>query len=196
MWNQRYGAEAYAYGTEPNEFFRTALDGLPRPGRILLPAEGEGRNAVYAAGRGWQVNAYDQSVAGRDKAMRLAKERGVSIRYEVAGHANAQIETGAYDAAALIFAHVHESQRRAVHQRVCTALAPGGILLLEAYSKAQLDFGTGGPPVAELLYSLDAVREDFAALTIDSIEQIEAEILEGQFHHGRGSVIRVRAHRP
>ena len=60
FWNERYGAPEYAYGTEPNVFFKQELDGL-KPGRLLLPAEGEGRNGVYAAEKGWSVSAYDWS---------------------------------------------------------------------------------------------------------------------------------------
>ena len=69
FWNQRYAADEYAYGTAPNAFFKAVLDPLP-PGRILLPAEGEGRNAVYAAKLGWEVVAFDQSEGGQKKAMK------------------------------------------------------------------------------------------------------------------------------
>ena len=58
FWNERYSQEAYAYGTEPNAFFKSRIDQLS-PGKLLLPAEGEGRNAVYAATKGFEVSAYD-----------------------------------------------------------------------------------------------------------------------------------------
>jgi SAM-dependent methyltransferase len=195
MWEERYGADEYAYGEEPNAFFKACLDRLPELGRLLLPAEGEGRNAVYAARQGWQVDAFDFSEAGRDKALRLAARHGVHIHYEVADYESAQIEPGAYDAVALIFAHKHERIRRAVHRKLVTALKPGGYLFLEAYSQDQLAYGTGGPPRAELLYTLEDLREDFADLELVELEQIEAEIHEGRYHTGLASVVRLVARR-
>ena len=195
MWEERYAADEYAYGEEPNAFFKACLDRLPDPGRILLPAEGEGRNAVYAARRGWTVDAFDFSEAGRQKALRLAERHGVDINYEVADYETAHVAPGAYDAVALIFAHKHESIRSAVHEKLASALKPGGYLFLEAYSKEQLGYGTGGPPTAELLYTLEDVREDFSELDILELEVVEAEIHEGRYHTGLASVVRLVARR-
>jgi hypothetical protein len=193
MWEKRYAAEEYAYGQEPNAFFKACLDELPKPGRILLPAEGEGRNAVYAARRGWEVDAFDFSSAAREKALRLAERHGVHINYEVADYETAHIEPGAYDAVALIFAHKHESIRRTVHRKLVPALKAGGYLFLEAYSKEQLGYGTGGPPNEQLLYALDDLREDFSELGIVQLEQLETEIHEGRYHTGLASVVRLVA---
>lgn len=193
MWNERYSREEYAYGEEPNAFFRSCLDRIATPGRILLPAEGEGRNAVYAARQGWEIEAFDISEAGREKALRLADRHGVHMEYQVAGYETARIETGAYDAVALIFAHIHESKRRSAHQRLASCLAPGGQMILEAYSKEQLRYGTGGPPGEALLYAVDELREDFAGLQVLQLEKTEAEIHEGRYHHGLASVIRLVA---
>ena len=192
MWEQRYGQVEYAYGEEPNAFFKTCLDRM-RPGRLLLPGEGEGRNAVHAAVQGWMVHAFDFSAAGREKALRLAVRHGVKINYEVTDYESARIEPGAYDAVALIFAHMPESTRRSVHRKLATALAAGGRLIVEAYSKEQLDYGTGGPPNEELLYSLDELREDFPSLDILQLEKQETEIREGRYHTGLASVIRLVA---
>jgi SAM-dependent methyltransferase len=195
MWEKRYAADEYAYGEEPNVFFKACLDGLPAPGRLLLPAEGEGRNAVYAARRGWKVDAFDFSAAAREKALRLAERYGVHINYEVADYETAHIEPEAYDAVALIFAHKHESIRRAVHRRLVSALKPGGHLFLEAYSQDQLAYGTGGPPDEQLLYTLGDLREDFSELDIVRLEKVEAEIHEGRYHTGLASVVRLVARR-
>lgn len=195
MWEARYAADEYAYGEEPNTFFRSCLDRLPTPGRLLLPAEGEGRNAVYAASQGWSVDAFDFSPAGREKALRLAKRHGVHINYEVADYQTARIDPEAYDAIALIFAHKPESLRRAVHRKLAAALKPGGHLILEAYSKEQLTYGTGGPPNEQLLYTLDDLREDFSNLQLLELEQLEAEIQEGRYHTGLASVVRLLATR-
>jgi hypothetical protein len=189
MWEERYAADEYAYGEEPNAFFKACLDRLPAPGRLLLPGEGEGRNAVYAARQGWKVDAFDFSAAGREKALRLAERYGVHIEYEVADYESAHIEPGAYDAVALIFTHKHESIRRTVHRRLAAALKPGGHL------QEQLSYGTGGPPNAKLLYTLEDLREDFSDLEIVELEKVEAEIREGRYHTGLASVVRLVARR-
>ena len=195
MWEERYAADEYAYGENPNDFFKACLDRLPTPGRLLLPAEGEGRNAVYAARRGWKVDAFDFSPAGREKALRLAERHGVHINYEVADYETARMEPEAYDAVALIFAHKHETIRRPVHRKLVSALKRGGHLFLEAYSKEQLAYGTGGPPNEQLLYALEDLREDFSALDIVELEKVETEIHEGRYHTGLASVLRLVARR-
>ena len=195
LWEQRYAADEYAYGEEPNAFFKACLDRLPAPGRLLLPGEGEGRNAVYAARRGWKIDAFDFSTAGRDKALRLAQRHGVHINYEVADYESARIEPEAYDAVALIFTHKPESIRRPVHRQLASALKPGGQLFLEAYSKDQLTYGTGGPPNEQFLYTLEDLREDFSELEIIELEKVEAEIYEGRYHTGLASVVRLFARR-
>lgn len=78
IWNERYGKEEYVYGEEPNVFFAAQLTKLQN-GVIILPCEGEGRNAVYAASQGWKVNAFDTSEAGKTKAIQLASNKGVTI---------------------------------------------------------------------------------------------------------------------
>ena len=117
------------------------------------------------------------------------------IDYEVADYETAHIEPGAYDAVALIFTHTHESIRRTVHRRLASALKPGGHLFLEAYSPEQLAYGTGGPPNAQLLYTLEDLREDFSDLEIVELEKVEAEIHEGRYHTGLASVVRLVAKR-
>jgi len=82
FWDERYSQPEYAYGREPNVFFREQIEPL-QPGRLLMPAEGEGRNGVYAARKGWVVDAFDISEKGREKALRLAEEMGVAIHYQV-----------------------------------------------------------------------------------------------------------------
>ena len=83
FWDERYSSEEYVYGVEPNQFFKQVLDKIPVPGKLLLPGEGEGRNAVYAAKCGWLVDAYDQSINAQKKALKLAEINDVIINYSV-----------------------------------------------------------------------------------------------------------------
>jgi hypothetical protein len=61
FWDERYADEEYVYGTTPNQYFKQELEKLT-PGKILLPGEGEGRNAVFAATQGWKVTARSKSL--------------------------------------------------------------------------------------------------------------------------------------
>jgi 2-polyprenyl-3-methyl-5-hydroxy-6-metoxy-1,4-benzoquinol methylase len=110
QWNQRYGQDEFIYGTAPNEFFKTQLD-LLAPGKILLPAEGQGRNAVYAAVKGWQVTAVDISEKGRAKAMEHAKMNTVDFDYLISEFGEMEFHDNIFDAAALIFFHIPSGQR-------------------------------------------------------------------------------------
>ncbi|OZA64634.1 MAG: SAM-dependent methyltransferase, partial [Sphingobacteriia bacterium 39-39-8] len=82
FWNQRYQSETYVYGEEPNDFFASQIVDI-KPGNIIFPCEGEGRNAVYAAILGWKVQAFDGSLEGQKKAFLLASKNKVSIDYKV-----------------------------------------------------------------------------------------------------------------
>jgi 2-polyprenyl-3-methyl-5-hydroxy-6-metoxy-1,4-benzoquinol methylase len=82
FWNERYALKEYVYGTEPNVFFKTQITKLS-PGKILFPAEGEGRNAVHAARLGWDVYAFDSSNEAKKKSELLAKKQSVKINYRV-----------------------------------------------------------------------------------------------------------------
>jgi hypothetical protein len=59
-WDERYNLPEYIYGTEPNQFLKNFIQ-KNKPGKILLPGDGEGRNSVYAAQSGWKVYAFDSS---------------------------------------------------------------------------------------------------------------------------------------
>ena len=104
FWDERYSSKAYAYGTEPNAFFKEKLSIIP-PGKLLLPAEGEGRNAVFAAMQGWEVTAFDQSKEGKRKALLLAGEKGVKLDYLVGTLEDMAFEAESFDAIGLVYAH-------------------------------------------------------------------------------------------
>lgn len=192
MWNQRYAAQEYVYGTEPNEFFRQELDKL-EPGRILLPAEGEGRNAVYAAGCGWDVHAFDHSEEGQRKALRLASERKVTIRYDLYDFESADYPEAFFDVVALIFVHLPGEKRKAFFHRLIKFLKPGGTMILEGFSKEQLQFGSGGPKDEDMLFSVAELEDDFADLKIMEISKQLLTIDEGDHHRGDASVVRLVA---
>ena len=191
-WDERYDCEEYVYGTEPNAFLRACADRL-RPGRTLSLAEGEGRNAVFLAARGHRVTAVDASAVGLAKAARLARARGVEIETLVADLADYAIAPAAWDHIVSIFCHIPPAARARLHRQVVAGLKPGGLLVLEAYTPAQVGRGTGGPPVPELTMTLEALREELAGLEFLHARELEREVVEGRYHTGTGSVVQVLA---
>lgn len=196
IWDQRYASPEYVYGTEPNEFLAEAIRGLNGCGRALCLAEGEGRNAVFLAGRGYEVHAVDASPVGLAKAERLAQERGVHIVTEVANLEGYRIEPGAWDLIVSIFCHLPAPIRRALHREVVAGLRPGGYFVLEAYTPAQIALGTGGPPDPALMMTLAELREELAGLDFEQAREIERDVHEGRLHTGRGAVVQLVARKP
>lgn len=195
MWDQRYATDEFVYGVEPNVFLRSVADRLPR-GRALCLAEGEGRNAVYLAGLGQQVLAVDASAVGLAKARRLAQSRGVRLETRVADLAHFPIEAGHWDVIVSIFCHLPPAIRLPLHRQVVAGLRPGGMLVLEAYTPAQLTLKTGGPPTAALMMRLAELRHELAGLHFLHAAELEREVLEGRLHTGRGAVVQLLAVKP
>ncbi|MDH5607835.1 MAG: class I SAM-dependent methyltransferase [Cyclobacteriaceae bacterium] len=190
FWNERYKSDEYAYGEEPNEFFRRILDTLP-PGKILLPQEGEGRNAVYAARKGWECHAFDISVEGMRKAVNLARKYAVSIHYTLGGYADFQYEDASMDVVAFIFAHVTPEVRESYYHKILKTLKPGGRVILEGFHKDQLGRTSGGPQSLELLYSKEELKADFRILHDKSIHRSDRVLDEGPYHQGEAALIQM-----
>jgi SAM-dependent methyltransferase len=189
FWNERYSKSEYAYGTEPNQFFKRAIDRM-NPGKLIMPGEGEGRNAVHAAKKGWDVFAFDYSEEAKRKALALASESEVNIRYEVSYAEDILIPENEYDAAALIFVHLQKEHFEPLLQKVIRSLKTGGILILELYSEKQLGRKSGGPKSKDLLFNYDELRSLLNGVNVDLLEEKEVELEEGKYHQGKAVVIR------
>ncbi|HEX2963240.1 MAG TPA: class I SAM-dependent methyltransferase [Ignavibacteriales bacterium] len=188
-WNERFSEEGYAYGKEPNAFFREEIDKL-KPGRLLLVAEGEGRNAVYAARQGWQVDCFDYSEAAKEKALKLAKENNTTINYTVQDLESFSPKEDYYDAAGIIYMHLPEELRAEVNRKIISSLKAGGKLILEVFEKDQIEKSSGGPKDTELLYSLEDIVNEFTDLDFQQLSKEVIELSEGKYHQGEAVVIR------
>jgi hypothetical protein len=194
FWDERYQQKDYAYGIEPNLFFKECISQLSA-GKLLLPAEGEGRNAVFAAQQGWSVTAFDQSESGKTKAMLLAEQKGVEIIYDVLDIANMPYPSEKFDAAALIYAHFPDQVRQEYHRKIADKIKPGGSLILEAFCKNNLVYrqanpSVGGPDQLSLLFDVSEIKTDFPDFLWNIAEETEILLDEGIFHKGKASVIR------
>lgn len=192
FWDLRYSQTEYAYGKEPNRYFEYVLSNL-KPGKILLPAEGEGRNAVFAAENGWNVTAVDFSAKAIDKALKYATERNVKIDYLISDVEKYNFPENEYDAAALIYAHFPPQCRTNIHKSVIKSIKPGGTLIVEAFSKIQINNNTGGPREVNLLYDLEEILDDLKGMVIGVAAETGIELSEGKYHKGRADVIRILA---
>jgi hypothetical protein len=193
-WNERYSIDEFAYGEQPNNFLKEQLKKL-KVGTILFPAEGEGRNAVFAAKLGWIVSAFDISSEGKNKAFRLAQANDVTIDYQIGGLETLNFNTEQFDAIALIYAHFPANIKSFYHKTFDKYLRKGGSVIFEAFSKRHLDYidkneKVGGPKDIEMLFSIDEIKSDFNNYEIIELEEKEIELKEGLFHNGKGSVIR------
>lgn len=193
-WNDRYSKEEFAYGEQPNNYLKEQLEKLDA-GTILFPAEGEGRNAVFAARLGWAVSAFDISIEGKNKALRLAETNKVTIDYQVGELKTLNYNPEQFDAIALIYAHFPADIKSSYHKTLGKYLRNKGTVIFEAFSKGHIDYiskneKVGGPEDIAMLFSIDELKSDFPNYEIIELTEKEIELNEGLFHNGKGSVIR------
>lgn len=192
MWDERYSAEGYAYGTAPNEFLVEKVSCIPK-GNVLSLAEGEGRNAVFLAKQGYSVTAVDASLVGLNKARKLAEENGVVVALIHADLADYDLGENKWDGIVSIFCPLPSSLRKNLYKRVIAGLKQNGVFLLEAYTPDQLKHGTGGGNSADVMQSKESLRNELAGLTFNHLVELERNVIEGVYHTGIGAVVQAIA---
>ena len=160
-----------------------------------MPADGEGRNGVFAVQLGWKVTSTDLSEEGKLKAFELAKEKNVDLEYFVGDLEELQFEKASFDAIGLIYAHFAADKKSTLHKKLNDYLKPGGIIIFEAFSKLHIlyngiDPKVGGPKDFDMLFSTAEIASDFENYEILLLEEKEITLEEGKYHIGTGSVIR------
>lgn len=187
MWNERYAVGEYVYGTEPNSFLAERASMLVGP--VLSLAEGEGRNGVFLATLGLKVHGVDASDVGLAKAQSLARAKGVEIQTEVADLGVFRPEADRYGAVISIFAHLPTRVRKRLYPLVEQSLKPGGLMVLEAYSQAQLMRNTGGPKDLDMLMTVAELERAFPNCDPVLLREVERDVTEGTCHTGLASVV-------
>jgi len=195
-WNRRFADNGFLFGSEPNAWLREHAS-LWSPGdRVLCVADGEGRNSVWLAAQGLSVDAFDIAEVGVAKARRFATERGVAVNFAVADCDSYQWPEAAYDGVAAIFVQFADpAMRGRLFAHIVRSLKPGGTLVLQGYTPKQLDYRTGGPPLASHLYTESLLREAFADLDLVTLREYEADLAEGSGHCGHSALIGLVARR-
>ncbi len=189
-WEKRYAAPDYLYGTEPNAFLKAQAGLLPKTGKALAVADGEGRNGVWLAEQGLDVLSVDFSPTAQAKAKALAARRGMAVRFVQADVIAWDWPTAEFDVIAVIFIQfATPPERRRIFAGIRQALKPGGLLLLQGYRPEQIAYNTGGPSEVENLYTEDMLREEFGSFAKLDIKAHDSVVSEGSRHSGMAAVV-------
>jgi SAM-dependent methyltransferase len=197
FWNTRYAQSDWLFGREPNAFLCRQAPNLPRQGRALCVADGEGRNGIFLAQHGLQVTSFDLSAVAVDKARTWMAEAGVSIDLHVCSDDDFPWGEGDYDVVAAIFVQFAPPAARArMFRHIWTSLKPGGVLLIQGYTPKQLGYRTGGPDNIEHLYTPDILRQHFPEASWALMREYDDDLAEGSAHRGRSALIEAVALKP
>lgn len=187
MWDKIYDKEEYVYGKLPNDFLKGNYDVIPK-GKVLLLAEGEGRNAVFLAKLGYSVTAVDISSVAIQKLEKLAKENNVVIEAICADLEVFDLGESKWDGIVSIYCHLPSALRQDLYSRIELAIKPSGVFLLEGYRPEQLVYKTGGPSVASMMISKETLIKELPNFSFSHLEAVERVVNEGINHHGLGAV--------
>jgi len=190
FWNEKFKRDGYLYGKKPNEFLASCINNFSKKERILFLGEGEGRNAVFFAKKGYEVRALDASDIGLSKLQEFAKEEKVHIKTTCLDLIKwrAKKKFGGILASYL---HLESPLREQVFSRIEDGLKEGGFFVGEFFSTKQLNFSSGGPKDEHLLYTLDSFKEIFKFCKIHKLTEEEIVLNEGKGHKGKACVIRL-----
>lgn len=189
VWDERYSQAEPVYGEVPNAFLQAQVSRLQPGMKVLVPADGYGRNGIWLAQQGFQVRTVDLSAIGVERARKAAQAAGVKMTMEVADLAAWNWPVAEYDAIACIFLHLPPEPRGKVHKSMLGAVKPGGIIIFQAFSPAQLRYTSGGPKQVDLLYTAETLRDDFRGAEALLLEEKEVQLNEGHMHSGPGGVV-------
>ena len=192
LWNNKFSRDGFLYGTKPNIFIEQNSDILEKNSTVLCLGEGEGRNALFLAKQGFDVEALDASDVGLKKLQKRALEENVAITIRHTLIENWQ-PIRKYDTIVSTFMHLPRQMQKEMFIKALDALKENGYFIAEFFSIDQLNFLSGGPKDEDLLYQLDDLYKLFSSLpcTIHKLSQEIIELDEGKGHKGEASVIRI-----
>ncbi len=175
-WDERYRSEELVWSDGPNTFVVQQLADHS-PGRALDLAAGEGRNALWLAERGFDVEAVEFSTVALDKLRSLAERRGVTVTCTL-GDLTEDLRLAPADLVLIAYLQVPRTVERDVVNRAAGLVAPGGTFLLVAHARRNLTEGVGGPPMADLLPTPDDIVAALAGtgLEIEQAGEVTREV--------------------
>ena len=195
-WEQRFDNDSYIFGEEPNEYLRSQLK-LLKPGNVLSIADGEGRNSVWLAKKEFEIDAFDFSSNAIRKAQRLADANNVIVNFHNIDWQSFNWKKNHYDnIVGIFFQFAGPEDRMKIFNHIDASLKPGGVVVLQGYSTAQMKFNTGGPGKLEHLYDEKILVTAFKHYELLDIRTYESEIHEGTSHKGMSGLIGFVAKKP
>ena len=202
MWDQRFSSEEYAYGKEANIWLSERISQINPPphNRALFPADGEGRNAVWAARIGWNSEVFDLSSVGKQKCQLLAEEHGVTVNYEVDDLELREFPDKVFDLIACSWFHTPSEIRKTHMPRMLHSLKSGGQFVMEGYHTSQMPLHSGGPKSLDLLFDLDEVLGELIGEKAPQMHIIHTAVTstvldESKLHKGQARVVRIHLQR-
>lgn len=189
MWDERFSEDVPVYGQTPNAFLQAQAYRLTPSSKVLVPGDGYGRNGIWLAKQGLQVYTVDLSPVGVERARQTAQAAGATMNIEQADLSSWDWPTNEFDAVISIFLHLPPEVRPKIHASMLRALKPGGMVILEAFTPAQLQQSSGGPKQVDLLYTAKLLQVDFAHAEALLLEENEVHIEEGHLHRGIAAVV-------
>ena len=198
FWNKRFDTPDYIFGRAPNEYLQTqAKQYLKKGDAVLCVADGEGRNSVWLAKQGMQVDAFDLSEVALKKANALATEQAAHVQFTLASSDTWDWLPNQYDAVVGIFIQFADPvMRTRLFAQMASTLRPGGVLIVQGYTPKQLEYKTGGPSILEHLYTEDMIRALIGDLEPIDLRLYEKELSEGPKHTGMSALLGLVARKP
>lgn len=190
MWDRRYDRPDFLFGPDPAIFISRNMHRIAPGSSVLCVAEGEGRNSVFLAEKDMRVTAFDTSSVGLGKARSRAAKSGVEVDYRLAGVEDWDWSGAQFDAVAAVFIQfAAPALRSVIFAGLDAALNPGGLLLLHGFAPRQVGYGTGGPPQAENMYTLDLLGSAFSGYDILHQADYDEVVDAGPGHNGQAAMV-------
>ncbi|MBU0473905.1 MAG: methyltransferase domain-containing protein [Bacteroidetes bacterium] len=191
-WNDRYGGSDFLFGKKPNEYFKSKLENL-QIGKLYLPGDGEGRNAVYAAQNGWDVFSVDFSDVAIKRAQNFAEEKNVKVNIGFSNLITAELPQNEYDVLGVSFLHFNDENKKIVHNKLKESIKVGGYVILECFSEEQIKLNSGGPRKKDSLYTKEELKKYYTDFEYIELEETKIVLDESDGHRGDAYVVRMFA---
>ena len=196
FWNERYQTKDYLFGVEPNDFIRAVTPPAHQNATAFAPADGEGRNGVFLAKQGYHVTSVDVSNLAVDKAQSLAAKHSVNINSHVGDIFEFPCPDDHYDIVVICFMHFLPDDHDRFMSLMKSCLKSGGMIIIEGYSKDQIDLASGGPKNEDMLFSRDGLTKNFSDFDILLMQETRRNLSEGPRHQGEAATIQLIARKP
>lgn len=194
FWNDKFQGDTFLYGEKPNNFVVENSDLLLNAKKVMCLGEGEGRNALFLADKGLEVEALDASDIALLKLKKRARENYlfITLRHTFIEYWEPEM---LYDGVVFTYLHLPKQTQKMLFEKAFECLHVKGVFIAELFSESQVNFRSGGPKNIALLYDFNDVLAILKSLPCEIIKLSQEVIVldEGEKHQGRGSVIRIIA---